>query len=429
MNARLVSSFVTKEQAELQKIEAEARKAIVEADKATIAAQVPAASEVKPKEGKVDVGGKVGVVGRLVAYQSLGEAAKAILSSVRAEAKAGDHDRSRILIVEKRLLTTSDWSYSVVNSQLTQEVEVLATAKAGLPAEEKGAEIKALAPLVAIAAVPGLISAVAGVVGMFKTDYAMTSEDVTIGADPLVATVAETLEEAGFEVTIDGFELVGGGIVQRFWDARRDRVALGEAVARLKAARLAPNDVSLETLKEERKAAAAELDKALANGANAGVVEDLRGRIDELRKKTATEAGATAVLRAAVANAEAAISRFDAFSTAVTTPAKEGDPPPLVAAALRERLHEDQIDGRPRYTHVLSVSIEGAGSDVITRNATFRKSERIHYLGGAQVSHFLLDVATNRTVAFGSTPALGQMCFDVKDGKAGTIQPIVLSSD
>jgi hypothetical protein len=441
---------VTKEELELQKTEAEARKAIVEADKATIAAQLPAASEVKPKEGGVDVGGKVGVVGRLVAYHSLGKAAQEILNSVRTKAQAGHGGAARILIVEKRLLATSDWSYRIVNSQLKQEVEVLATARDGLPAERKAAEIvapaevvgpagivgpaevvgpAAIAPGVAIAAVPGLISAAAGVAGMFKTDYAITSEDVTIGADPLVATVAETLRKARFEVAIDGFELVGGGVVQRFWDARRDRVALGEAVARLKSAQVAPSDAALETLKEERKATAAALDKALADGANDGVVDGLQGRMDELRMTAAGEAGATAGLRAALGNAEAAITRFDAFSTAVTTPAKEGDPPPLVAAALRERLHEDQTEERPRYTHVLSVSIEGSGSEVITRKTTFGKSKRIHYLGGAQVSHFLLDVAANRTVAFGSAPVLGQMRFDVKDGKAGTVQPIALRAD
>ncbi len=416
---------VSKEEVELQKAEAEARKASVEADKAALDAQLPAASsDVKPAEGKVDVGEKVGMVGRLVAYRRLKEAAETILDSVRSEVTAGEDEAARILIVEGRGLATSDWSYVVVDSQLRQEAKALETAESGLP---EATAREAFAAPMAMAAVPGLISAAAGVVGMFKTDYAITAEDMTIGADPLIATVADRLEEAGFEITIDGFELVGDGIVKRFWDTRSTRVLLGEEVARRKAAQIAPSDAKLVELKDEREDAAAALDKKLSEGGSDDSVKGLRDRINGLRAEAAAEASATAEIRAAIATAEAAIARFDTFATAATTPAKEGGPPPLVSAALRERLHEAEPDGRPRYTHVLSVSIEGAGSEVVTRKKLFGRSGQVRYLGGAQVSHFLLDVVANRNVAFGSEPVLGQMRFDVGKGQAGAIQKIDLS--
>ena len=50
----------------------------------------------------------------------------------------------------------------------------------------------------------------------------------------------------------------------------------------------------------------------------------------------------------------------------------------------------------------------------------------MNYLGGAQVSYLLYDVAKRDTVAAGSEQLMGSVGFDVGKAEAGSLKPISL---
>ena len=116
--------------------------------------------------------------------------------------------------------------------------------------------------------------------------------------------------------------------------------------------------------------------------------------------------------------ADAALARFDDFSTAATT----GATPPLVAAALRERLH-----GNDRaYTHVLFVGVEGSGAETITKKGLFRRSGQVGFVGGCEVSFLLLDLESGNVAAAGAVPLVGHLHYDLATGMPGKFTADVL---
>lgn len=125
----------------LEQTKAEARKAIAEANKATLAAQLPT-SEVKPLEGKTEVGDKAGLVADLLAHSLLAPASKAIAYGVAA---AGVSRESTLLVVDDRALTAIDWSYIAVSKHVEHQKTALDSAlelvKGDVPQDQqKGAE-------------------------------------------------------------------------------------------------------------------------------------------------------------------------------------------------------------------------------------------------------------------------------------------------
>ena len=117
--------------------------------------------------------------------------------------------------------------------------------------------------------------------------------------------------------------------------------------------------------------------------------------------------------RTMVAIAEAAIASFDSFATAVTTVAERSAHPPLVAAALRERLHAPDDE----HTHVLFVGLKSAGGETITRRSLFGRSGEVGFLGGAHVSYLLLNVERNRTVAAGTQSLCRNLKYNPGDSR------------
>jgi hypothetical protein len=125
----------------LEQTKAEARKAIAEANKATLAAQLPTA-DVKPLEGKTEVGEKAGLVADLLAHSLLAPAARTIANGIVA---ANVPNGARVLVVDDRALTAVDWSYLAVSEQVNHQKTALEHAlnlvKGELPQDQqKGAE-------------------------------------------------------------------------------------------------------------------------------------------------------------------------------------------------------------------------------------------------------------------------------------------------
>src|SRR4051794_12626415 len=100
----------------LAETKAKSRQAIAEAQKATMTAQFPA-SDLKPIEGKVDVGEKAGMIGELLALSLLKPAVEAIAK--------GFGPGHRVLVVEGRDLLGSDWCYTLVDQQLKAQTDAL----------------------------------------------------------------------------------------------------------------------------------------------------------------------------------------------------------------------------------------------------------------------------------------------------------------
>lgn len=378
---------------QLEQKKAQARQAIAEARKATLLAQLPT-SETKPLEGKVDVGAGVGLVSQLLAYKLLGFAAAAVAKVVRESVEHEGAGGARLLIVEDRSLVANDWPYEMIRRQLDGHAAMLKLAVQQLetavgPLEPRAdretttlrKSVGALAGGgVALATVlTAMVGAVAGLAGMFRTDYVISSRDVNMGRTPLVAAVAQRLLEAGappIEVDVDQFRLLKDSrIIKSFWDARKDRM-------------------ELELLNTKLK------ERLLSH------------------EKPPEGASATSGL---AAYADAVMTQFDGFTTGAATATKEGAYAPLVAAALHERLHGDpecegSVRANPTLTHVLYVGIEGQGGETVTRKSLFGRSDVVDYMGGGEVSYLLLDVRENKLVAAGNKTLLGHLTYDLKEG-------------
>jgi hypothetical protein len=245
---------------------------------------------------------------------------------------------------------------------------------------------------------------------MFRSDYSFTSRDVTIGTTPLVAAVTGELLKEGKKVVNRDFELVTGSrLLSRFWDAWRKRAELERRKTLVSARLLAPADQRIESLRAQWTAAQASLDKLLATKDGASP-EALEEEIARLRTAVNAEQDAVANIRGPVTAAESAIARFNEFATAVTTTADGAAYPPLVAAAIQERLRR----GDARITHVLYVGLEADGGEAIRRRNIFL-GPRLAYLGGVQLSHLLLDVNKRLTTAGGTQSLLGRVRYELFD--------------
>jgi hypothetical protein len=419
----------------LDQVKAEARQAIAAAQKATVAALLPS-SDVKPLEGKVDVGTGVGLVAQLIGYQLLDEASARIAKAIaRCGVKGAD-----ILVVEDRLLAGTDWVYEGIQHELAALAPALDQMLADLgPTELQRAEIVPtvpqlrtelfMAPLgLAAVAVSPVIGAAASLLGMFKTDYSITSREVKIGTTPLVAAVANRLVEQKHNITVDQFSLIAGSrIVADFRSVHDKRDQVEQESIKLKYGSVLPADRRIEDLRAQMKDAWTELDKALS-GETTGKhqIADLRSQLRAAKADLGEVESDSASARAKVAAAEALIARFDAFATAATTAPSTGNPP-LLSAALRERLHRSGDDPKTSLTHVLFVGIEGSAGETITRTSRFGRSGQVVYMGGAQVSYLVLEVKRNRLVAAGTESLLGHLQYDLKRQTAGPLTSVRLT--
>src|SRR5438094_1447123 len=169
-----------------------ARQAIAEAQKATVAALLPT-SDLKPLEGQVTVGEKVGLIGDLIAHSLLGKAAKTIAEQVNEHIT----DTSTVLVIEDRLLAGTDWPFALISRELDHQERIISHTSETLRRRNrpKAAVGETLLALPIIASLPTIVGAAAAVVGMFRSDYSIANRDVTVGTTPLVAAMVRELRE------------------------------------------------------------------------------------------------------------------------------------------------------------------------------------------------------------------------------------------
>lgn len=398
--------------------EAELSQRLAEAQAATARAALPQLpdAQLRPLEGKVTLGDRVGLLAQTVAHALLGDGAEEIAQDVVAAKVA---EGSRILIVEDRDLAAGDWQHAVVEAGLRGQRAAIEEAiglfpqpapHAAPPAGTPPAGARFIAPAV-VAAAPQIVAAAADIVGMFRSDYAIAASDVSIGATPLVAAVAGRLHRLRRRIAVDGFQPLESALVKEFFDVQSRRAELERRAAGVRVGvdradrRIGDLGAALSKAESARVGAATDRDaRAGGDAALAAQIAELRGQVDAQEDAVADD-------RARLATAAATIARFDAFAAAVTTTPQGASVPPLVAAALRAPLHGE--DRAVRY--VLFVSLEAAGGETITRTSRFGRSGEIGVLGGANVSWLLLDVAQGTTISGGSRPLLGRVSYELDD--------------
>jgi hypothetical protein len=443
--------------AESRKAIAQADQAIAEAQKSALLAKLPT-TDVKPLEGKIDVGDKSGLPADVLAHSLVNDAAGRIARAIDATLGAN----ARLLVVEDRNLAQIDWPYQAVRRQLTEQKRSVRTSlrllERELRAPAPGAPrpppvdadarvhletltfgsaatlLQALPSLGALGTVataaPAAVGAIAAVAAMFHSDYSITPRDVTITTTPLVGAVAAAVLGQKREVTVAGFHLVRESVIGTdFWDAWNGRVKLEQLKLQVATRDVAPIEQEIADLQKQLDAAVAEHEQLVAATAapNPGTpptpntpahaaLMNLRDEMRQLDDALATRRHQIAAKKAAVAVADTVIQRFDAFATATTTAAGDAKYPPLVAAAIQERLRLDEPQAPRtrdnRFTHVLFVAVEAAGGETITRRNIFLGS-RLRYVGGAQFSYLLLDTHKNVTVAAGSDSLLADLKYNL----------------
>jgi hypothetical protein len=144
------------------------------------------------------------------------------------------------------------------------------------------------------------------------------------------------------------------------------------------------------------------------NKAGAG---DLGEQLVELRINLGRALRNAAVAKARGVVAKAAIDRFDAFATAVTTVPDGGTLSPLAIAATREHLHSG--DGG---LDVLFVELDSAGGETITHQSLWHQSNHVVVMGAVAVSWMLLDLPGGHVKRAGSMPLVGASTFNLADG-------------
>ncbi|MFF1868229.1 hypothetical protein [Kitasatospora herbaricolor] len=387
-------------QLKLQQAKAEARKAIAEADRARFKAALPESS-VKPLEGRVDVGEKSGFVAELLAHAVLDRAAGEIVEALP--------DGARVLVIEDRNLLASDWPYVVVGDQLEHHQWALARAQTALsPQLQEGLQAVGVA-----AAVPAIVAAGAGLVGLLRTDYALTGRPVTMSSPALVAAVAHRIAaRPGNTVAVDGFMLARRStLLAGFKEACQRQLAVQDAKTDLEETMIVPRQESIKEVVADIDAAGEARLKAIEEGTSTSLID---AELGSLRASRAVLQAELASLKARARKAQTALDEFEKFAASVTA-APDNGYPPLIAAAARECLH---LGTDQQVTHVLYVDAGTAGSETITRRSLW--ATRLMFVGGCQVSYLLLEIATDKTTG-GTKSWMAQAPYKLGDNQLGPV--------
>jgi hypothetical protein len=352
--------------------------------------------------GTTTLDAKSGSVVGIVALKGLNDAAEAIAGAV--EAIVGQN--ATILLVEDRALAVSDAPHAEITRRFAVFKQRFADAQQALapPAPPAGApagyQPDAFAVPIpsqaAITAASGIVGLATDVVGMFKSDYSVQGRDVTLGYTALAAAVAQHLNAAGRTIVIDGFTDLRNTTTLTSLDELLDARAKLDALAQQRQAlELDRTSAEIDALNARITAATGAYDKAREDGKD---VSGTQALIAELTAQLAAKQSAAYVqLKALVAAATALIASFDQYVTAMSAVPSGQNYPPIVAAALRDVLHDGiQVgDGRKTVGFVLYLEVTGAGGDLITRSGLFSSNRKVGVVGALQATYLLIEPAGN----------------------------------
>jgi hypothetical protein len=366
--------------------------------------------------GKTTLDAKAGSVAGIVALRGLKAAADAIAKAV-GEVIGAD---GTVLIVEDRALALSDAPNAEIAGRFAVFTERFRDAQRALTPPAGAPPFRALMVLPTISATTTAASGIVGlatdVVGMFKSDYSVQGRDVTLGYAALAAAVAGKLNAPDRTIIIDGFmSLRGTTTLVSLTKLLEDRARLEALAQHRQAADLDPTTALLDALNARITAATGVYDKACEDGkaqdmSNAqALIAQLRGELTEKESRDYLQ------LKAQVAAATALIASFDQYVTAMSAVPNGQQYPPIVAAALKDVLHEGiQVGGqRKAVGHVLYLEVTGAGGDLITRSGLFTSNRKVGVVGALQATYLLIEPA-GRVRAADSIGQYSAATLDVK---------------
>ncbi|MBE2199214.1 MAG: hypothetical protein IAE79_11435 [Anaerolinea sp.] len=373
---------------------AESEKAIAEAKKGKLAAELPTGAAAPPPEGSITADTKFGYLAELVAYDTLARQAGRLAEQLEQTELPAN---SKLLLVTDPDVTAGD----VQLLQVRQQLDALATALQGqiesneaqmetllkalalqrealesLP-PKGGLEPAGLAPGVAaltptLTAATAIIGAAAGIANMFRVDYDIKGQEITLSATALHALVAGKVTR--WPVYLPHFARVSESPLLAEWsDLVKQRWTLQNQLQRLLQEILEPLRQQIATRKTE-----------IANLPDAAKVIK-QAEITRLEQ-------AQAAAQTAIQQSESLIAAHDESSKALLSVPEGQAASPLATAILRERLNALSI------THLLYVTIVSSGGEAITSKRWFT-SGHTAFLGGSVVSYLLADLDGRVVVA------------------------------
>lgn len=394
----------------------------------------------KPLEGKLEIADGTGLIADLLTHALVDEGARETASEI--DETLGNC--ARVLLVSDPELALGDWSHGSVRLSLDAYETAFREAKSALeealgePAEVRergvvevlggggGTKIATLPRLAmpavapAVAAASAVVGGVADVAAWFQADHSVKKRDVTVGETPLMSALAGRLASSERAIEVDGFSLLASSpLLESFGATIKARNEVETLSAEAKARIVDPVAREREIEIAARKENASAIAKALGGKREDSQPELLATReaelVDSLEELDANGAAASA----ATATADAAIAAFDKLATTLTAAGKEEAYPPLLAAALRERLHSEHGP----HTHVLYAGLESVAGETIAKRSLFTGAS-IRYVGGGQLSYMLLDVKANKVVAAKTRPLLATTKLSLRFGSGGRVTRI-----
>jgi hypothetical protein len=370
--------------------------------------------------GAATLDAKSGSVVGIVALKGLNDAASQIADAVGGVVG----DNAMVLIVEDRALALSDAPHAEITGRFAvfgQRFEAAQEALApplppvGAPQVSQPLAVGVLAALpAATTAASEIVGLATDVVGMFKSDYSVQGRDVTLGYAALAAAVAGILNAHGRTIVIDGFMgLHDTKTLVSLNELLQARAQLEALAQQRQAAELDRTSAEIDALNARITAATGTYDKARED--SKPDVSGTQGLIAELRGQLAnTQSADYLQLKARVAAATALITSFDQYVTAMSAVPDGQKYPPIVAAALRDVLHEGIQVGGERKTvgYVLYLEVTGTGGDLITRSGLFSSNRKVGVVGALQATYLLIE-PTGKVRAANSIGKYSAATFDV----------------
>jgi hypothetical protein len=349
---RNTKASADKAQAEADKAAAEAEKAYVDADKSKVEAEKAKYKAIKEKwnisetkglKGKINVGDGAGYKAELLAYDVIDSIAKKISEIVSAKVTT---DKLIILGQDDLSEQVAFWSMiglklDIAISYIENSIEMFRPKDPSIPAVKLKPSGKTLELEEVFIAAPAILGAAADIAAFFKTNYSITSREITINEKALKAAVRHFLNRDELTVFFPEYSLSPQGKLH--------------------------NKVTILTSKIE------ELTK-------------IRFEILSIPKKDFTQLldSTTSVKEEILKEIDEQLVAVEALISTLTTKS-ENTLSPFESVATVDFASEHP---EAEFLHLAIVSHEG---EVVISESTFQQS-RIVYLGGAVVCYFLCDI-------------------------------------
>jgi DNA-binding transcriptional MerR regulator len=380
-NAELVN-------AEQEKTKALAEQAIAEAEKLKFNASLPTSTS-KPLEGKVDLDDRAGYFVEILAYETVQDNAAKI-----AKAVSGKLDKAKTVYLVKQ----PDYLKGALQ---LQEVENRLTifnnnfnALLGRYAVEPGnvIAVKEAAPLLALAAAPAVLGALADVAAMFRVDRTIKGRQTSVSDEALAVDVVRVLQELkGKDIRV-----VRPSLIITIPDLKiltmlqETRKKFGTASLRLTGLReaLAINSNRIDSISGKITGFQAQLDKVTADKTAErkdveAKIKNLEEQIGSLKNSLDGLKNQTAIGEVAVAQFDAVLKAFSDFDSKLVSVPDGGTTSPLANLAETCILRDCDPDDL-----ILTVAVPGQGGEVETRKSIWT-SGRVYHRAGSACSYIL----------------------------------------